>query len=43
MTAPVAAFFAQQHRRSKENPESEARYLKLIVETDVSGILEMAD
>ena len=33
-------FFAQQYRRGKGNPESEARYLKLIIETHVSGILE---
>ena len=33
-------FFVQQLRRSKGNPETEARYLKLIVDTHVSGILE---
>lgn len=33
-------FFALQLRRAKGNPESEARYRKLIVETHVSGILE---
>ncbi len=33
-------FFAQQFHRSKGNPETEARYLKLILDTHVSGILE---
>jgi hypothetical protein len=33
-------FFVQQLRRSKGSPETEARYLKLIVDTHVSGILE---
>jgi hypothetical protein len=34
------SFFLGQYRRAKGNPESEARYFKLIVETHVSGILE---
>ena len=38
--AKANPFFAQQLRRSKGNPEVEARYLKLIVDTHVSGILE---
>lgn len=33
-------FYAQQLRRAKGNPESEARYLRLIVELHVSGILD---
>ena len=38
--AKANPFFASQYRRAKGNPESEARYLRLIVETYVSGILE---
>ena len=38
--AKANPFFASQYRRAKGNTESEARYLKLIVETHVSGILE---
>lgn len=38
--AKANPFFAQQLRRSKGNPETEARYLKLILDTHVSGILE---
>lgn len=33
-------FFVQQLRRNKGNPETEARYLKLILDTHVSGILD---
>ena len=38
--AKANPFFAQQFHRSKGKPETEARYLKLIVDTHVSGILE---
>lgn len=38
--AKATSFFVQQLRRSKGTPETEARYLKLIVDTHVSGILE---
>ncbi len=38
--ANAVPFFAQQFHRSKGNPETEARYLKLILDTHVSGILE---
>lgn len=41
--AKANPFFASSLRRAKGNPESEARYLKLIVETHVSGILEGQD
>lgn len=41
--AKANPFFASSLRRAKGNPESEARYLKLIVETHVSGILEKAE
>jgi hypothetical protein len=37
--ASANSFFLQQYRRSKGNPEGEARYLKLIIDTHVSGIL----
>ena len=37
--AKANPFFAQQYRRSKGNAKSEARYLRLIVEMHVSGIL----
>ena len=37
--ATANPFFAQQYRRSKGDAKSEARYLKLIVEMHVSGIL----
>jgi hypothetical protein len=37
--AKANPFFAQQYRRSKGDAKSEARYLKLIVEMHVSGIL----
>jgi hypothetical protein len=40
--AKANPFFAQSYRRAKGNPESEARYLKLIVETHVTEILEKA-
>lgn len=38
--AKANPFFLSQYRRAKGNPDGEARYLKLIVETHVSGILE---
>ncbi len=37
--AKANPFFAQQYRRSKGDAKGEARYLKLIVEIHVSGIL----
>jgi plasmid replication initiation protein len=40
--AKANPFFASQLRRAKGNPESEARYRKLIVEAHVSDILEKA-
>src|SRR6185312_12449073 len=41
--ANANSFFASQLRRAKGNPESEARYRKLIVDTHVSEILEKAE
>lgn len=38
--AKANPFFAQQLRRARGNPESEARYLKLILDTHICGILE---
>lgn len=38
--AKANSFFVQQFRRAKGNPETEARYLKLIVDTHVSDILK---
>jgi hypothetical protein len=40
--AKANPFFASQYRRNEGNPEGEARYLKLIVDTHVSEILEKA-